>query len=94
MVKCRRPSATAIGALVAPLFAVLFLPTVMATAQGQTAKNEHKVTLRVIMQELGAEYMRLASALLMDISKVLRSQQRRSRVIRCRTTSSRQSRRS
>ncbi len=40
--------------------------TLMATASAQAQKEEHKLTLRAIMQELGAEHLRLTNALLMD----------------------------
>lgn len=36
------------------------------SAQAQSSKDEHKLTLRAIMQELGAEYLRLANAIVMD----------------------------
>jgi len=35
-------------------------------AQVQSSKDEHKPTLRAIMQDLGAEYLRLANALMME----------------------------
>jgi hypothetical protein len=46
------------------LFAASFILTTPAFTQ--TAQNEHTLTLRGIMQELGAEYLRLTDALLRD----------------------------
>ena len=46
------------------LFAVSFVLTTPALTQ--TAQNEHPLTLRAIMQELGAEHLRLTDALLRD----------------------------
>jgi cytochrome c556 len=48
------------------LFGVLLLSSGPSPAQPQTPAHEHKLTLRAIMQELGAEYLRLANALLTD----------------------------
>jgi hypothetical protein len=64
----RHPSAIAIGAI---LLGVAILSTSPSLAQPQATKEEHKLTLRAIMQELGAEYLRLANALLIDDFKGL-----------------------
>jgi hypothetical protein len=63
-----RPSAITIGAIV---LGVAVLSTTPSLAQAQATKEEHKLTLRVIMQELGAEYLRLTNALLVDDFKGL-----------------------
>ena len=42
------------------------LSTSPSLAQAQATKEDHKLTLRAIMQELGAEYLRLTTALLVD----------------------------
>jgi hypothetical protein len=48
--------------------AIISAPTLSMTAlaQAQPSANEHKLTLRAIMQDLGAEYLRLANALIME----------------------------
>jgi hypothetical protein len=38
----------------------------LTPAHAQAQKEEHKLTLRAIMQELGAEHLRLTNALLLD----------------------------
>src|SRR5512146_1965244 len=43
-----------------------WISSVTILAQAQSSKDEHKLTLRAIMQELGAEYLRLANAIIMD----------------------------
>jgi len=63
-----RPSAIAIGAI---MLGVAVLSTTPTLAQTQAPKQEHKLTLRVIMQELGTEYLRLTNALLVDDFKGL-----------------------
>jgi hypothetical protein len=59
--------------LIRAFFALLFGTSLILTdpgfAQGQ--KSETKMTLRAIMQELGAEYLRLTNALLTDDFKGL-----------------------
>jgi len=60
---CGHPSAITIGAI---LLGVAILSTSPSPAQAQATKEEHKLTLRAIMQELGAEYLRLTNALLID----------------------------
>lgn len=62
------PSAIAAGAL---LLAAAVFPTSPSLAQAQAKKEEHKLTLRAIMQELGADYLRLTNALLIDDFKGL-----------------------
>lgn len=62
------PSAIAIGAI---LLGVAILSTSPSLGQAPAAKEEHKLTLRAIMQELGAEYLRLTRALLIDDFKGL-----------------------
>lgn len=62
------PSATTIGAI---LLGGVILSTSPSLAQSQATKEEHKLTLRAIMQELGAEYLRLTNALLIDDFKGL-----------------------
>lgn len=62
------PSAIIIGAIV---LGVAVLSTSPSLAQAQATKDEHKLTLRAIMQELGAEYLRLTRALLIDDFKGL-----------------------
>lgn len=63
-----RPSVTTIGAIV---LGVAVLSTTPTLTQTQAPKQEHKLTLRVIMQELGTEYLRLTNALLVDDFKGL-----------------------
>lgn len=63
-----RPSAIRIGAIV---LGVAVLSTTPALAHAQASKEEHKLTLRVIMQELEADYLRLSNALLVDDFKGL-----------------------
>ena len=63
-----RPSAITIGAI---MLGVAVLSTTPTLAQTQAPKQEHKLTLRVIMQELGTEYLRLTNALLVDDFKGL-----------------------
>ena len=53
------------------MLGVAVLSTTPSLAQAQATKEEHKLTLRVIMQELGAEYLRLTNALLVDDFKGL-----------------------
>ena len=48
------------------LFGTAVLLITLSTAHAQAHKEEHKLTLRVIMQELGAEHLRLTNALLID----------------------------
>ena len=55
------PSAIIIGAIG---LGVAVLSTSSSLAQAQATKDEHKLTLRAIMQELG--YLRLTRALLID----------------------------
>jgi hypothetical protein len=59
-----------IGGDKAPRCRVLFGAAVLLTAllatHAQAQREEHKLTLRAIMQELGAEHLRLTSALLID----------------------------
>jgi cytochrome c556 len=62
------PSATPIGAV---LLGVAILSTSPSPAQAPATKVEHELTLRAIMQELGAEYLRLTNALLIDDFKGL-----------------------
>ena len=62
------PSAITIGAI---LLGVAILSANPSLAQAQATKAEHKLTLRAIMQELGAEYLRLTNALLIDDFKGL-----------------------
>ena len=61
-------SAITVGAIV---LGVTILSTSPPLAQAQATKEEHKSTLRAIMQELGAEYLRLTNALLIDDFKGL-----------------------
>ena len=63
-----RPSAITTGAIV---LGVAVLSTTPTLAQAHAPKQEHKLTLRVIMQELGTEYLRLTNALLVDDFKGL-----------------------
>jgi cytochrome c556 len=57
------------------LSAFLFGAALMSTSPvfAQVQKEEHKLTLRAIMSELGAEYLRLTNALLIDDFKGLES---------------------
>ena len=64
----KRPTNASIGAL---LLGVATLSITPHLSQAQAAKKEHKVTLRAIMQELGAEYLRLTDALLVEDFKGL-----------------------
>ena len=64
----KRPTNASIGAL---LLGVATLSITPHLSQAQAAKEEHKVTLRAIMQELGAEYLRLTNALLVEDFKGL-----------------------
>ena len=82
-----RPSAIKIGAI---LLGVAVLSTTPTLAQAQVPKEEHKLTLRVIMQELEADYLRLTNALLVDDFKGLENWQRPSKLIHCLTKSLRQ----
>lgn len=66
-----RASIIVIGAQVAVLLGATVLPTSPALAQPQATSQEHQLTLRAIMQELGAEYLRLTNALLVDDFKGL-----------------------
>ena len=52
-----------IGAI---LFGAAVLSTGLITANAQAQKEGHKLTLRAIMHELGAEHLRLTNALLID----------------------------
>ena len=61
-------SAMTVGAIV---LGVAVLSTSPSLAQAQAPKPEHKLTLRAVMQELGAEYLRLTNALLIDDFKGL-----------------------
>jgi hypothetical protein len=68
----RQPSAIlAIGALAATLIGFVHGSTSPASAQAPAPKEEHQLTLRAIMQELGVEYLRLTNALLIDDFKGL-----------------------
>jgi cytochrome c556 len=58
-------------ALIAILLGVIAWWTSTALTQPQAAIEEHKETLREIMQDFGAEYLRLSNALLMDDFKLL-----------------------
>ena len=62
------PSAITIGVI---LLGAAILSTSPSLAQAQATKEEHKLTLRAVMQELGAEYLRLTRALLIDDFKGL-----------------------
>ncbi len=57
------------------MIGVLFGATIslasLNPAYAQAQKDEHKLTLRAIMQELGAEYLRLTNALLVDDLKTV-----------------------
>jgi hypothetical protein len=53
------------------IFAFMLLPMSAAPAQTNAQKEDHKMTLRAIMSELGAEYLRLTNALLIDDFKGL-----------------------
>ena len=64
-------SAATIGARAAIPFGFILLLTSPAPAQTPTAKEEYKLTLHAIMQELGTEYLRLTNALLLDDFKAL-----------------------
>lgn len=55
---------------VAP-FAAAVLSISLIPAHAQAQKEEHKLTLRAIMQELGAEHLRLTNALLIDDFKTV-----------------------
>jgi hypothetical protein len=48
------------------LFGAAVSWTALNPARAQAQKEEHKLTLRAIMQELGAEHLRLTNALLID----------------------------
>ena len=48
------------------LFGAAVLSTGLITANAQAQKEGHKLTLRAIMHELGAEHLRLTNALLID----------------------------
>lgn len=63
-----RPSAITIGAI---MLGIAVLSTTPTLAQTQAPKEEHKLTLRAIMLELGAEYLRLTTALLVGNFKGL-----------------------
>jgi cytochrome c556 len=65
------PSSINRPALTAILLGVIAWSTGPALTQPQAASEEYKETLREIMQELGAEYLRLSNALLMDDFKIL-----------------------
>jgi Cytochrome C' len=56
---------TITGVLAAGVLGLMQFPTSPAWAQTQP-KEEHKLTLRAVMQELGTEYLRLTNALLID----------------------------
>ena len=64
----RNPSAITIGAIL--LGGAIFSAS-PSLGQAQATKEAHKLTLRAIMQELGAEYLRLTNALLTDDFKGL-----------------------
>ena len=55
----------------AALFASAVLSISLIAAHAQVQKEEHKLTLRAIMQELGAEHLRLTNALLIDDLKTV-----------------------
>jgi cytochrome c556 len=57
------------SALAALMLGASLMWTSLAHAQAQ--KEEHKLTLRAVMQDLGAEYLRLTNALLIDDFKGL-----------------------
>ena len=78
------PSAITIGAI---LLGVTILSTSPSPAQAQATKEEHKLTLRAIMQELGAEYLRLTKRCLSTISRISKNRQRPSRLTHCLTKS-------
>jgi cytochrome c556 len=48
------------------LFGAAVLLTALLATHAQAQREEHKLTLRAIMQELGAEHLRLISALVID----------------------------
>lgn len=58
-----------IGTFVAFLLAGGFIST--SSTYSQVQREEHKLTLRAIMSELGAEYLRLTNALLIEDFKGL-----------------------
>ncbi len=64
-----RPYFKAARVLVVLLFGAAFVSPTAAFAQAQ--KEDHKPTLRAIMSELGAQYVRLTNALLMEDFKSL-----------------------
>jgi cytochrome c556 len=64
----RNQSAITISAI---LLGSAILSTSPSLGQAQATKEAHKLTLRAIMQELGAEYLRLTNALLTDDFKGL-----------------------
>ena len=70
MTNYRHPSQEII-LVMATLFGLVLLPTALAVAEVQTTKDEHKLTLRAIMQELGAEYLRLTNTLMIEDFKGL-----------------------
>jgi cytochrome c556 len=55
----------------AALFASAVLSISLIAAHAQAQKEEHKLTLRAIMEELGAEHLRLTNALLIDDLKTV-----------------------
>ena len=68
MVKCRRAAQEVFVTLAAVTLLIIILPNL---ARAQAAKDEHKLTLRAIMQELGTEYLRLTNALMIEDFKGL-----------------------
>ena len=67
----KKPSFKSIGGATVILFVAAIVATGAALSQAQPQKAEHKLTLRAIMQELGAEHLRLTNALLIDDFKGL-----------------------
>lgn len=55
----------------AVLFAAVVSLTILIAAHAQGQKEEHKLTFRAIMQELGVEHLRLTNALLIDDFKTV-----------------------
>jgi cytochrome c556 len=57
--------------ITAALFGAAVFAISLIAAHAQAQKEEHKLTLRAIMQELGAEHLRLTNALLIDDLKTV-----------------------
>ena len=62
-------------------FGAAVLLITLSAAHAQAQKEEHKLTLRAIMQELGAEHLRLTNALLIDDLKSVEGSARVSKAI-------------